>query len=77
LGIEIRSAREVNLPDYRNIAIVGPFIVPVEFQIVLQILPTVGGADVPARCFDEPFGRTHGKVGPTLPREENRNARYP
>jgi len=36
--------REVNLSDYRNIAILGPFILPVEFQMFLQVLPTVGRA---------------------------------
>ena len=73
---ELRVFWEVNLPDYRDIPILGPFKVPVEFQMILQVLPTVGCADVPARCLDESCARTHGKVGPILPGEKNRSARY-
>ena len=51
--MSLRLLREIDLPDYRDIAILGPFKVPIEFPMILQVLPTVGRADVPARGLGE------------------------
>ena len=74
---ELRGFRDIDLPDHCNVAVVGTLKLPVEFQIILQVLPTVGDADVPARGLDESCVRTHREIGPSLPREEDRLARYP
>ena len=45
---ELCRFRDIDLPGYCNVAVFGPLKLPVEFQIILQVLPTVGDADVPA-----------------------------
>ena len=45
---ELRGFRDIDLSGYCNVAVLGPLKLPVEFPVILQILPGVGGADIAA-----------------------------
>src|SRR5258705_8431180 len=50
---EFTVAREIDFARERNVAVLGAAELPVHFEIVYQVLPTIAGANVADRAASE------------------------